>query len=117
MAESYVDLHPPVVVAAGTSTANTSGEWTAWGTESDTAFHEASASVRDGVVSLAVENYATSWNPRIQGIAVQVEGLGVNTKSAANTMTSADGDATTAITPVGYTTQTQGSVLSRPISV
>ena len=117
MADNFVDLHPPVVVAAGTGTANTAGEWQSWGHQSDTAFHEASAQVRDAVLSQAVETYASSWNPRIQGVAVQVDALGRNTRSAANTMTGADGDAVTALLPVGNVAERQGSVLRRPISV
>ncbi|WP_436532175.1 hypothetical protein [Actinoplanes sp. HUAS TT8] len=117
MADNYVDLHPPVVVAAGTSTAGTSTEWQSWGTQADTTLRETSAQVGDAVLSLAVENYTTSWNPRIQGVAVQVDALGVNTRTAANTMTSADGDAVNALMPVGAAASTQGSVLSRPIAV
>ncbi|GAA2873618.1 hypothetical protein Acy02nite_31410 [Actinoplanes cyaneus] len=117
MANEYVDLHPPVVVSAGTSTAGTSTEWQSWGTEADTTLRETSAQVGDAVLSLAVESYTTSWNPRIQGVAVQVDTLGTNTRSAANTMTTADGDAVTALMPVGEAAQAQGSVLSRPIAV
>ncbi len=117
MASDYVDLHPPVVVAAGTSTAATSTEWQAWGTEADNTLQETSAQVGDFVVSAAVETYAASWNPRIQGVAVQVDTLGVNTRSAANTMTTADGDAVTALMPVGGVNEVRGSVLSRPIAI
>jgi uncharacterized protein YukE len=118
MGADYLDLDPTAVAGAGNSTAATSGNWQSWGHEADTSFHEAASVVHDGGLSAAFGSYAATWNPRIQGLAIQVDALGRNTTSAANTMVNADGTATAQQRPVLDTVATGNrSALSRPISL
>lgn len=112
---SFLDVNTDVVGAAGANTAGTAESWRSWATQADTAFREAAVAVREAVVTSAVEGYASDWNPRLQGLATQIDALGRNTTSASNVVVSADGTSTTLLNQQGGVTTATGSQLNRPI--
>jgi hypothetical protein len=114
---SYLDVNTEAVAGAGRHTAGTSTGWQTWAHNTETTLREASAAVQDGTVGIAVETFLTDLNPGMQSMAKQVDALGVNTSSAANTVTNADGTATAQLTSTGNSLSSQGSALLRPIAV
>lgn len=114
---SYLDVHPEAVAGAGKNTADTSTGWQTWAHNTETTLREASASVQDGTVAIAVQTFLSDINPGMQSVARQVDALGVNTTSASNVVTNADGTATAYLTSPGNLMSSQGSTLSRPIAV
>jgi uncharacterized protein YukE len=113
---TYLDVDTDAVSVSGRNTAGTSGTWQTWAGQSGTAFREAVAAVKNGTVGAAVETYASNWNPRLQGLATQVDTLGRNTTSASNVVYNADGSAVTLLNQQGAQNQSSGSYLTRPIT-
>ncbi len=113
---TYYDVNPDVVATAGNNTAATSGGWQAWGGQADTALRTAATEVQESTVTSAVESYLSIWNPKFQSVAQQVEALGTNTTSASNTVANADADSTTLLDGQGSIFESNGSVLSRPLT-
>jgi hypothetical protein len=114
---SYLDVQPEAVAGAGKNTADTSTGWQAWAHSTETTLREAATSVQDGTVGIAVQTFLSDINPGMQSMAKQVDALGVNTTSASNVITNADGTATAHLTSPGNLLSSQGSMLSRPIAV
>jgi hypothetical protein len=115
MADGFLDLIPDLVTGAGRATASTSTQWATWAGHAETQLRGAVLSADDAVVSAAFEEYLSTWNPRLQSLAAQVETLGGNTASGAGTVDAADADSTTLLGQQMSMENATGSWLNRPI--
>ncbi|GAA1667826.1 hypothetical protein [Fodinicola feengrottensis] len=113
---TYYDVHPEPVISAGTNTAATSADWQTWAHQSETALRGAASGAADATVGGAFEDYLSSWNPKLQGIAKQAEAQGVNATSAANVVVGADGQSATLLNQPLQQGSELSSTLSRPIT-
>jgi hypothetical protein len=113
---NYLDVQYETVVSSGNNTAATESQWSALGSQVRRILGEAVASVRDGTVSGAVEDFGADWNPKIEEIAQRVLALGGNTTTAANIVNNADADSAMLLADHGAATEASGSQLSRPIT-
>jgi hypothetical protein len=116
MPADYLDVDPDVVATAGHSTASTSGDWSAWASQVETQLRSAAASVHEPAVTSALESYLSAWNPRLHGLAANVDALGTNAASAAHVIANADNESATTLGGQGTAALAEGAHLSRPIT-
>ncbi|HET8681410.1 MAG TPA: hypothetical protein VFM54_06005 [Micromonosporaceae bacterium] len=116
MADGFLDLFPDLVATAGGQTAATSGQWAAWAGRAETLLRNAAADAREPVVTAAVEDHLSRWNPRMQGLAANADALGTNAASAANVVANADTASAGVLSSDAATAYGAAGQLSRPIT-
>lgn len=116
MADGYFDVYPEAVATAGSRTAATSGGWAAWASQVETLLRNAAADAREPVVTSAIEDHLSRWNPRLQGLAANADALGTNAASAAYVVANADIASAAALSCPADTVYESAEHLSRPIT-
>lgn len=114
---SHIDLDPVVVTSSGRATAATATDWESWAGRAETLLRTAAAGVQEGQVSTAFEEYLSTWNPIMKGIAVQADAQGGNAASAAAVMTEADAHSAGLLHATSSDVAATSVHISRPINV
>ncbi|HEX6683474.1 MAG TPA: hypothetical protein VF062_11790 [Candidatus Limnocylindrales bacterium] len=113
---SHLEVDPGAVAAAGNRTSATSSDWEAWASRSETVLRGCASDVQDSTFGAALEGYLAQLNPAMKSVARQVDALGANTVSAANTVANSDTAASDLLRRQGHTTDAATSALRRPIN-
>lgn len=113
---NYFDLNPEAVGGAGRRTAATAQDWDAWARRWDAGMRNVAAGAMDPVVRGAFEEYLSTSNPLIQGLATAAEAQGRNATSAADTMVGADQQSAGTLNQAAAEALRVNSLLSRPIN-
>ena len=90
MPPDFLDVDPETVAAAGSRTAATGGDWSAWAARVETLLRDAAAGAGDAVVTADVEGHVSALNPRLHRLAADAEALGINATSAAYVVVNTD---------------------------
>jgi uncharacterized protein YukE len=113
---SHLEVDPGAVAAAGNRTAATASDWESWAGRAEAVLRDCAGDVQDSTVGAAVEGYLAQLNPAMKSVARQVDALGTNTVSAANTVQNSDTQANDLLRGQGHTTDAATSALTRPIN-
>lgn len=109
MPPHFLDVDPEAVAAAGSRTAATAGDWSAWAVRVETLLRDVAAGAADAVVTGDVEAHVSTLNPRLHRLAADAEALGINATSAAHVIVNIDLTAADAL-------RSNGSCLLRPVN-
>lgn len=112
---SHLSVEPGAVSSAGQQVSATAGNWREWAEQARTALQDSSAWVRNTTVAGAAQEYGTTWNPRIQRLASQVDTLGGNIVTAAGVVDGSDAEGTHLVTAGHSQVDGQSGLLARPI--
>jgi hypothetical protein len=113
---SHLDVDTAAVAGAGRRTSTTAATWEAWASRSENVLRNCASEVRDSTFGAAIEGYLSGQNPAMKRVAQQVDALGTNTVSAANTVANSDTSATALLNKQGAREDGLTSQLRRPIS-
>src|SRR5690242_10348236 len=113
---SYLDVDPGAVAVAGNRTAATASTWESWASQAEAVLRGCASDVRDSTFGAAIEGYLGQLNPAMKSVARQVDALGTNTVSAANTVANSDTLANDLLRRQGHDTDAASSALRRPIN-
>jgi hypothetical protein len=113
---SHLEVDTGAVAAAGNRTAATASTWESWANRSESVLRGCASDVQDSTFSAALEGYLAQLNPALKSVARQVDALGANTVSAANTVSNSDTTANDLLRQQGHITDAAASALTRPIN-
>jgi hypothetical protein len=112
----FLDVEPDAVSAAGRNTAGTSTQWGEWASRVETGLRTAAVEAHESVVTAAIEEHLSAWNPRLHGMATNADALGRNAVSASNVVSNADGESAAMLGQQGALAYGTAGHLSRPIA-